>query len=505
MPKRISLKMPLDFTAEDLLRTISQKTSLPNPSYSIASQSLDARKKDDIHYFLHLDVDTAPIPKPPPLQIPKIQQQLRAVVVGFGPAGYFAALVLARAGFSVTVLEKGRDVSARTDDISRLDSEGVVDPDSNYLFGEGGAGTFSDGKLTSRSKSIYDEKRFVISTYIDAGAPEEIEYHAHPHLGSDRLRNIMPRLRAMLEAEGGTIHFQTKFISFCKTDNVFSINTSNGVIDTDILIIAPGHSSFETYRSLIDCGVPFHTKPFAAGTRVEHPQEMINQAQWKRSSLPGLNAAEYRLTLSFEESRIYSFCMCPGGTIIPAAASKIRSGVNGASLYARDGHFANAAIVSAFVPEKRFQRAIMAQELLDYLEAQNRLLFSCTDSLSMPACKISDFIAGKVSPSLPETSYPLGIVPYDFSLLFDSKLCSELRMGFADFSNKIRGFEDGIMVGTEFTTSAPLQCERDRYGAVSGFSGLYLCGEGSGYAGGIISSAADGVRCALHIAQVVIN
>ncbi|MBN2436087.1 MAG: FAD-dependent monooxygenase [Spirochaetes bacterium] len=498
MIKRIQIQMPPDYSQDNLSKVVAEISNIKRPFFSIVSRSLDARKAGNIHYCINIDVSPNPLPAGDCLKIPLVNKNISAIVVGFGPAGYFAALVLSRAGISVTVLEKGKKVCERENDILHFENSGSLVENSNYLFGEGGAGTFSDGKLTSRSKRISLEKEFILKTYIEAGADEEIEFDAHPHLGSDRLREMMPELRKILLRQNVQILFETEFKSFTKKNNRFSIETSKGTIESDLLFIAPGHSSYNTYRSLIRSNVQFRTKPFAVGFRVEHPRALINRAQWKRDSLPGIRSAEYRLSYINGDARVYSFCMCPGGNIVPAAVSQGHSAVNGASNYARDGKYSNAAIVSAFTLESRLKKTVLPLEVLDYVEEQTSMLFNCTKSYNMPAVTISDFLKNRVSSVLPECSYPFEIFPYDYNMIFDNRLCSDLKEGLTYFCNKINGFEQGIIVGSEYTTSAPIQCFRDKEGEVEGVEKLYICGEGSGFAGGIISSAADGVRLAMN-------
>ena len=272
------------------------------------------------------------------------------LVVGSGPAGFFTAMVLQQAGFKTTLIERGSQVDRRSAGIRKFESTGIFDPINNYAFGEGGAGTFSDGKLTSRTKNVAREKQFILSCYIRAGAPKEIEYLAHPHLGTDYLRHIVVNLRKEFEALGGEMRFETLLSDLTIRDGgVVAATTSKGEIPTDVMVIAPGHSAHETYRMLIRNKVRFSTKNFAIGCRVEHPQELINIAQWGRTRLSGVKAAEYRLTAKGTGGLpVYTFCMCPGGTVVPATAYETANIVNGMSRYKRSGRFANAACVAGF-------------------------------------------------------------------------------------------------------------------------------------------------------------
>lgn len=499
----LELKVPTDFCLGDLAALIKVKTGRDWPYFRLLSQSLDARKKNNIHYLLRLELSQKPFVKEAAMTFPAIKTEKKAVVVGMGPAGYFAALVLSQAGFVVTVIEKGKAVEDRATDISALEGKGILNEGSNYLFGEGGAGTFSDGKLTSRTKTIRSEKAFILQTYVDAGAPEEILYLAKPHIGSDRLRAMMPSLRKKLHDRGCTIQFSTRFEGFTRKNGLFIVSLSSGEqLHCDYLVLATGHSSFDTFRKLISSGIPFRTKPFALGVRVEHPQELINIAQWKKPLLPGVKAAEYRLSYAGDDgAKVYSFCMCPGGSIVPAFRSAVHTGVNGASLYARDGKFANAAIVAAFRLEDLLKREVRAYEVLDYLDRHMQGLYGLSNSYQMPANSIEAFLQKKVKLNQYESSYSLGLFANDFESLFEKRVMDHLRSGMNYFCKLIKGFEKGVIVGTETTSSAPVQVIRNRCGGVESEEGLYIVGEGSGFSGGIISSAADGIKAACDIIE----
>lgn len=484
------------WTAEELTDAVIRRTGIASPHYRICSQSLDARNHHNIHFRIRVEYDSVPLPSADVFTVPPVTDPVHVVVVGLGPAGYFAALLLAMAGCRVTVIEQGKPVEARFADICRLDNEGVVDPASNYLYGEGGAGTFSDGKLTSRTKSIRAERAFIYQRYIEAGAPEEIASLSKPHVGSDRLRAMMPRLREKLRSYGAEIQFGCR-LAGVHADG--SIETDRGRYIPDYCVLAPGHSSYETYRMLIEQGVSFHPKECAIGVRVEHPQELINRAQWGRASVSGLAAADYALTYKSDSRRVYSFCMCPGGTVVPAARTARHPGVNGASVYARNGTYANAAIVSSFHMDRFAGRTTDPREVLDYFESLQEALALRSDGIAMPVNRICDFIQKRTTSQHCTATYPCGTYTDSFDGLLDAGTLAALRAALRSFSRKIPGFEDGIVIGTELTSSAPIQVARDRSGLVDGFHSLYICGEGSGYAGGIVSSAADGMRTARSI------
>jgi len=502
----IDIKLPTDFTAEELKKKIAKKLGIKEFSYTIEKQSLDAREKGNIYWNIRVGISSAALPGPGTLpreifSIPYKKRDKRVVVVGSGPAGFFAAYTLLAAGFGVTLLEQGPDVDTRVKDIAAFERTGELVENSNYAFGEGGAGTFSDGKLTSRTKSISRERAFIFDTYIKAGAPGEIAYLAHPHLGSDNLRKIVKRLRLDFMEKGGQFLFDVKVGNIdLANGKMRAVETPSGKIGAHYFIFAPGHSSYETYRMLVRKGVPFRVKPFAVGCRVEHAQELINIAQWGQASLPGIKAAEYRLT--FQKPNllpVYSFCMCPGGKVVPAAAYKHTNIVNGMSYYARNSSFANAAIVAGININELLNKELEPLEALEWLQRLEETFFEFSNSYAAPACKISDFLSGKVSAAFSKSTYPFALAPADFKELLPGKVIVSLKEGMKDFCRKLRGFEEGVMLGLESKTSSPVRAVREKSGRSGAVENLYIAGEGSGYAGGIVSSAADGIKAAMDI------
>lgn len=508
--KHISIKMPTGYDIDLIGKKIEGYINSKDFSYTIENKSLDARNKSNIHWEMRLLVSSDSIkenwiiPKPD-LTIPHRKRNKKAVVVGSGPAGFFAAMVLQKAGFETTLIERGSDVKKRTGGIARFEATGIFDPMGNYAFGEGGAGTFSDGKLTSRSKRISIEKKFILASYVRAGAPEEIGYMAHPHLGSDNLKVIVENLRKQFEGIGGTFLFETTMTDIMvKNGKVIQIETNNGNIDADCFLVAPGHSSYDTYRMLIKRGVGFHVKNFAIGSRVEHRQEVINMAQWGKKTLPGVKAAEYRLTSKGDgKQQVYSFCMCPGGVIVPATAVEQSNIVNGMSKYLRNGKFANAACVAAVNINNILKKEVSALEALDWMETLEHSFHEFSQGYKAPFCSILDFINKKTTYGETQTSYPMGIVNAPLWELLPNDVENAMREGLKDFIRKMKGFETGNIMGLESKTSAPIQVDRDKNGLCTGFENLYVIGEGSGYAGGIVSSAADGVKAAMGIVMDV--
>jgi uncharacterized FAD-dependent dehydrogenase len=434
-----------------------------------------------------------------PLSIITKKRKNKIIVVGNGPAGFFAAYALQLAGFDTTMIERGSEVEKRDLAISRFESGLGFDPMNNYAFGEGGAGTFSDGKLTSRSKHISAERQFILESYIKAGAPAEIAYLAHPHLGTDNLKKIVKNLRDFFIQAGGEMHFETMLEDIdLQSGKRINLKTSKGDLDCDALFIAPGHSAFETYRMLMRHGVPFRTKNFALGSRMEHPQELINMAQWDKKSLPGVKAAEYRLTSEADGNhQVYSFCMCPGGMVVPATAYANNNIVNGMSHYQRDGKYANAACVAGISPDVLAGKPVTPYEALAEVERLESLFYNITIDYEAPACSIADFISGKLRNHSLSSSYPLGLSIAPLWELLPNQVSQSIRTGLIDFKKKMHGFENGILLGLESKTSSSIQVIREKTGETTGFENLYIVGEGSGYAGGIISSAADGLKAAL--------
>ncbi len=506
--RQINLQLPTDYTDDDIKTAIGRQFGIREFSWQIEGKSLDARKKSNIHWLIRAGVLSDELsggiaPTYPSLEIPWKKRNARVLVVGSGPAGFFAALVLQKAGFKTVLIERGSRVDRRSAGIRHFESTGIFDPINNYAFGEGGAGTFSDGKLTSRTKNIAREKQFILSSYIRAGAPREIEYLAHPHLGTDHLRLIVAKLREEFLAQGGEIRFETQLTDlFIDKGRVVAGVTSAGEIDADWVIIAPGHSAHDTYRMLMRRGVRFRTKNFAIGCRVEHPQELINLAQWGKPSLPGVKAAEYRLTAKVDGCLpVYTFCMCPGGMVVPATAYADTNIVNGMSRYKRSGRFANAACVAGINLDSLLARQVGPLEALDWLGELEQSFYSSAGGYQAPFASIQGFIDKKVATSAASSSYPLGLFPAPLWELLPEEIGRSIARALSLFAGTLKGFETGIILGLESKTSSPLQAIRQPDRLCQGFTNLYLAGEGSGWSGGIISSGVDGIKTALSIIE----
>ena len=503
--REILLELPTDYTEDQLRSKIENELKTKEFSYQIKRKSLDARRKTNIRWQISISASSEQIKGDAPavtptLNIPYKKRTKKALVVGSGPAGFFSAFVLQKAGFNTTLIERGSDVKQRARAIGVFENTGEFNSVNNYAFGEGGAGTFSDGKLTSRSKHISQEREFIISSYIDAGAPEEIRYMALPHLGSDNLKKIVSTLRENFLNIGGKVLFETLLEDLkIKDGTVSEAITTSGTLAADEFIIAPGHCAYETYRMLIAKGVEFRIKNFSIGCRIEHPQEIINQAQWGHKSLPGIKGAEYRLTSTREGGLpVYTFCMCPGGRIIPATAYKNTNIVNGMSLHSRSGKFANAACVAG-INLSRVHNVTTPLKALEWLGKLEKRFYKYSDGYKAPACTIKNFISRKDVSTITETSYPLGLKRSALWDLLPVEVSRAIRRGLKDFSRKVKGFDAGIIMGLESKSSSPIQVLREENMLSTGFNNLYIAGEGSGLAGGIISSGADGIKAAMAI------
>lgn len=505
--KEIDIKVPVVCGEKELERIISQNSKIRKFTYQILKKSLDARQKRKIVWLYRVGIVSDEIkeghkPIEDTLKPTYKDRKSNVIIIGSGPAGIFSAIYLCLSGFKVTIVEQGSNVETRKKAIDNFEKQRIFDASNNYSFGEGGAGTFSDGKLTSRTKTINKERNFIYDQLIQAGAPNEIYYMTHPHLGSDNLYRITQKIRYKLQELNCSYIFDNQFIDFkTKENRLSSIMTTQGIIDGDYFIFALGLASYETYRMLIKRGIPYHLKNFALGFRAEHNQEIINHAQWGVSRIPGVKAAEYRLTAQCsDEIGVYSFCMCPGGIVVPATSYAQTNIVNGMSNYNRDNRWANAAVVSTVNLEKLLNKKISPLEAIDWLESLESLYYQYVNGYDAPASLISDFLSGKPTGKLPLSSYPFNLVEADFRELLPQKLIKSLKDGLAQFCSKMKGYESGIILGLESKTSSQLQVDRDPINLNTKYENLYIVGEGSGWAGGIISSAADGLKAAQRIA-----
>lgn len=479
--------------------------------WKVVRRSIDARKRDII---INLTVRVASgedreVPSGyVPVKFNDVSSSKETVViVGAGPAGLFAALECIRLGMRPIVLERGKDVDARRLDIAALNRERQINPKSNYCFGEGGAGTFSDGKLYTRSKKRGNPAE-VLSLLVQHGAKEEIMIDSHPHIGSDRLPGIMKAIRQTIIDCGGEVRFQTKVDRLVINDGEVKgvVTADGGEVSGDAVILATGHSARDVYRSLARDGVKMESKGLAVGVRLEHPQQTIDRIQYHNPSGRGrwLPAAEYNLVTQADGRGVYSFCMCPGGVVVPAGSGPEELVVNGMSASSRSSIWANSGMVVELRPGDFPEYADRGEfEMLDMVEDMEKKFYEESGkSIVAPAQRMKDFVEGKPSKNLPPSSYIPGLYVARMDQLLPPFISSRLKKGFAEFGRKAKGFltNDAILIGLESRTSSPVRIPRDKETLChSEVKGLYPAGEGAGYAGGIVSAAIDGMRCARSI------
>lgn len=535
MIRLTELALPLEHPESALRAAIVERLGIGDADltdFVVFKRSYDARKKNSEIKFVYIidlrarnedailarfeqDQHVRPAPDTdyhPVAQAPAGLTE-RPIVIGFGPCGLFAALLLAQMGFRPIVLERGRDVRRRTKDTWALWRKKQLSPESNVQFGEGGAGLFSDGKLYSQIKDPKFYGRKVMHEFVRAGAPDEILYLSKPHIGTFRLTGVVSAMREEIIRLGGEVRFENKVTDLrIRHGRVEGVELATGErLDSRYLVLALGHSARETFRMLQRNGVFIEAKPFAVGFRIEHPQSLIDTARLgKYAGHPALGAADYKLVYHASNGRaVYSFCMCPGGTVVAATSEPERVVTNGMSQYSRNERNANAGIVVAIHPEEDFPGGPLAGiDLQEALESRAYTLGG--NDYCAPAQLVGDFINGKPSTELGEVqpSYKPGIKLGDLAPSLPPYAIEAIREALPAFGKQIRGFDrhDAILTGIETRTSSPVRITRDRISLQSlNTRGLYPAGEGAGYAGGILSAGVDGIRVAEALAQAMLE
>jgi uncharacterized protein len=533
MLRLTELKLPLGHGDGDITAAILERLRIKPDDlhgYSVFRRAIDARKKSAIALTYTLDIDVknetavlarskkdvhlSPAPDMSYRFVARASEppRLRPIVIGTGPCGLFAGLILAQMGFRPIILERGKVVRERTKDTWGLWRRSVLNPESNVQFGEGGAGLFSDGKLYSQIKDPHHYGRKILMEFVKAGAPSEIEFIAKPHVGTFRLVTVVEKMREGIEALGGEYRFRSKVTDLeveqrpDGTRQVRGVVLDDGTqIAADHVVLAIGHSSRDTFQMLFDRGVTIEPKPFSIGVRIEHPQSLVDRCRYGSSAgHPILGAADYKLTHHCENGRsVYSFCMCPGGTVVAATSERGRVVTNGMSQYSRNERNANAGIVVGITPADYPGHPLAGVAFQRHWE---ECAFEAGgNTYAAPAQRVADFLAGRPSTVLGEVipSYRPGVNPTDLARCLPDYAVAAIREALPAFDRQIKGFasDDAVMTGVETRTSSPIRIRRDESFQSLNTRGLYPAGEGAGYAGGILSAGIDGIRVAEAVAR----
>ncbi|MGP1515315.1 MAG: NAD(P)/FAD-dependent oxidoreductase [Bacteroidales bacterium] len=503
---QLTLKPEAYFDKDALEKLIAQESGIERKylSYMLSKESLDARKTP----VYHLDIIVSSnndLPKIIPEPFLNVSNSMQIIVVGAGPCGLIAALKLIQKGLKPIIVERGSQVEVRKQDTANIVRNGSINEESNFCFGEGGAGTFSDGKLFTRSNKKGNVEE-VLRLLVHFGAKKEILFQTHPHIGTDVLSRIIKNIREQILKSGGEYRFNTKVANFIVKDGeVLGVTTSDGEdIIASKVILATGHSAKDIYQLFYDNKWMIEPKPFAIGVRVEHPQELINEIQYHNTNYsPLLPPAEYSLTAQNNDRGVFSFCMCPGGVVVPTVDKENIMVVNGMSNSSRSGKFANSAIVvTVNERDAREFKEFGALSLLKLQQKWEHIMHF--NKCICPAQRLDDFVAGRQSATLAESSYKPGLVNMKMEDRLPKFVSDSLRVGFQIFNRKMRGFisNQANIIGLESRTSAPVRIVRDKNSMQHPqLKNLYPCGEGAGYAGGITSSAIDGINVAKRIAE----
>jgi uncharacterized protein len=517
VPQLVSIKVKPEQILDDNLIAKQSLESLEIKEDSghvvrIRKRSIDARKQQ-IYYVLQCEVfapDEEIPSRVPEKEYPDVKDANAVHIIGMGPAGIFAALRLIELGLKPVILERGKDVKARRRDLAAINKEHIVDSDSNYCFGEGGAGTYSDGKLYTRSGkrgNIQD----VLETFVSHGADDNILINAHPHIGTNKLPSIMEHMRETILDHGGEVHFETRVDDIiAEGGKVVALQTNKGTIKAENLIVATGHSARDVFEIFHSHGWQIEAKAFALGVRVEHPQSFVDKTQYHgQSQNEFLPPAAYNLVAKVDGKGVYSFCMCPGGIIAPCATSQNEVVTNGWSPSKRNNPFANSGVVVTVEPEWLEENGFSGP--LGGVVFQQEVEAKCWEAAGktqrIPGQRLTDFVAKRKSTSLPETSYIPGVVSVNLHEVLPKFIGDALAKAFLQFDQKMRGYltDQAVVVAPESRTSSPVRVPRDPDTLEHpDVSGLFPCGEGAGFAGGIVSAAIDGQRVAASIAAKVL-
>lgn len=517
MPQDVDIRIPLH-RVDDIgfhRQMVGKKLRVPArrlKGMELLRRSIDARSRPPVfqlRYRTWLNEDPVETPRWNfPLE--DVSQRPPVIIVGFGPAGMFAALQLIELGFRPIVLERGKEVRGRRRDLATLNKEGVVNPESNYCFGEGGAGTFSDGKLYTRSKKRGDIQR-VLEILVAHGASEDILIDAHPHIGTNKLPKIIQAIRESIREHGGAVEFDQKVSSLVvASGKVTGVRTADGVFwEGESVLLATGHSARDVFRMVHAAGLSIEAKPFALGVRIEHPQGLVDEMRYRmRPRHELLPAASYSLVAQADGRGVYSFCMCPGGIICPAATADDELVVNGWSPSKRNSPYANSGIVVEVTPEeyKKYESEGPFAAMAYQGAVEQKTFVAGGGKQVAPAQRLTDFLRRKPSSNLPDCSYLPGLSPQNLHEVLPEYIARRLQLGFRFFDQKMRGYitREALIVATESRTSSPVRIPRDGDTLMHPeAAGLFPCGEGPGYAGGIMSAAMDGERCARAIAAYI--
>lgn len=521
------LKLQPDHTEKDLIQKITKILHISEKdivNYRIKKQSIDARKKPDIKYVYTVDVtvqnEVQILKKQKGNSILKVKEtpyvfktvgeevmKHRPIIIGSGPAGMFCAYMLAQHGYRPILFERGASVEERTKDVEEFWNTGQLKSNSNVQFGEGGAGTFSDGKLNTLVKDSFGRNQKVLEIFVENGAPEEILYISKPHIGTDILVNVVRNMRERIIAWGGEVYFHSQFTDFSLTDGKLSSITiaskqETRIYDAQTLVLAIGHSARDTFSMLYEKQLPIKAKSFAVGVRVEHKQQTINDSQYGKDVPYHLPTAAYKVASTLENGRgVYSFCMCPGGYVVNASSEEGHLAVNGMSYHARDGENANSAIIVTVTPEDYGMEHPLAGM---YFQRELEQKAYRIGNGAVPVQRFGDFCnneatkkIGSIRPQI-KGAYILA----NIREIFPESIAHSLELGIKSFDRQIQGFAnaDTILSGVESRTSSPIRMERNEQFQIEN-TGIYPCGEGAGYAGGITSAAMDGIKIAEKIAQ----